>query len=184
MVQQLDTVASDIQQQLVNMPTEVSKSVSPEMIDAMIRMNKASILDIIHASMAASLDVMKHSPDLDSAQFALSTAQLHRVFSSFTVSPPEMSWGVLRTALATLDSFLCRLDVFQEARESQQSESQIFNQALGGGALDLLDETVASGYFKMARCILASAAVKDTNAWGAMASNVQSRRSNSVPGSQ
>ena len=168
MVQQLDTVASDIQQQLVNMPTEVSKSVSPEMIDAMIRMNKASILDIIHASMAASLDVMKHSPDLDSAQFALSTAQLHRVFSSFTVSPPEMSWGVLRTALATLDSFLCRLDVFQEARESQQSESQIFNQALGGGALDLLDETVASGYFKMARCILASAAVKDTNAWGAM----------------
>merc|ERR1712000_637260 len=110
----------------------------------MVRMNKASILDIIHASMAASLDVMKHSPDLDSAQFALSTAQLHRVFSSFTVSPPEMSWGILRTALATLDSFLSRLDVFQE-----ESESQIFNQALGGGALDLLDETVASGYFKM-----------------------------------
>lgn len=168
MVQQLDTVASDIQQQLVNMPADVSKSVSPEMIDAMVRMNKASILDIIHASMAASLDVMKHSPDLDSAQFALSTAQLHRVFSSFTVSPPEMSWGILRTALATLDSFLSRLDVFQEARESQQSESQIFNQALGGGALDLLDETVASGYFKMARWVLASAAVKDTNAWGAM----------------
>lgn len=168
MVQQLETVASDIQQQLVSMSTDITKSISPDMIDSMISMNKAGIMDVIHLSMTASLDVMKHAPDLEAAYHALSDFQLQRVFSSFAVSPPEMDWAILRIALATLDTFLSRIDEFEDSQESQQSESQILDSALGDDALLVLDEKVASNYFSMARCVLASSEVKESQTRGAM----------------
>lgn len=175
MLHQTNTVASDIQQQLAGVSEDVGKKISDDMVRSIVSMNKAGIMDMLHLSTAASLDVMRHAPDLQAAHYALDIVQLQDVFGAFAASPPEMDWAILRNALATLDTFLSHIEKFEEAQESQQSESQILNSALGDDALLLLYEHMAprrnslsKSYFKMARCVLASSAMTDTQVWDSM----------------
>ena len=168
MTHQYDSVASDIEQQLVSLSTDVSNSVSRDMINAMVSMNKAAVMDVLHLSATASLDVMKHAPDLEAASFALSTLQLQRVFKHFSAAPPELDWAILRASLSTLDEFLSRVDQFKEDEESQQSESQILNSAQADDALLVLDHDLAGSFFLMARCVLSPRSRRDADAMGAL----------------
>ncbi|POR37802.1 Protein mms22 [Tolypocladium paradoxum] len=156
MLRQFDSVASDVQQQLRAMAKDISKSISEDMINATILRNKATVMDVLHASAVASLDVMRHAPDLEAATFSLSTPQLQSVFKQFAVAPPELDWGILRASLATLDAFLCKVDEFKDGEESQQSESQILNSAQADDAIMVVDHEISSNFFSMARCVLSS----------------------------
>lgn len=153
-LRQFDSVPSDVQQQVLSLAKDVSKSISDEVIHATISMNRAAVMDVLYACMTASLDVMKHTPDLEAATFALNTIQLQSIFKHFVVAPPALDWGVLRAALGTMDLFLSRIDEFKEAEESQQSESQILNSAQADDALLLVDQDILPGFFSMARCVL------------------------------
>lgn len=154
MLRQFDSVSSDVQQQLRAIAKDISKSISEDMIDSTISRNKATVMDVLHASAAASLDVMRHTPDLEAATFSLSTAQLQSVFKQFAVAPPELDWGVLRASLATLDSFLCKVDEFKDNEESQQRESQILDSAQADDAVQVVEHEISRDYFSMARCVL------------------------------
>ncbi|PNY27640.1 Protein mms22 [Tolypocladium capitatum] len=156
MLRQFDSVASDVQQQLRAMAKDISSSISEDMINSTISRNKATVMDVLHASAAASLDVMKHAPDLEAATFSLSTPQLQSVFKQFAVAPPDLDWGILRVSLATFDSFLCKVDEFKENEESQQSECQILNSAQADDAIMVVDHEISSNYFSMARCVMSS----------------------------
>ncbi|KAL6866329.1 hypothetical protein ACO1O0_002437 [Amphichorda felina] len=164
MMHQYDSVASDIEQQLVGLSKDISSSVSREMVNAMVSMNKAAVMDVLHLSSTASLDVMKHAPDLEAATFALSTLQLQRVFKHFSAAPPELDWAILRASLSTLDEFLSRVDHFKEDEESQQSESQILNSAQADDALLVLNHDLAGSFFLMARCVLSPRSRRDATA--------------------
>ncbi|XWX01014.1 hypothetical protein V2A60_009039 [Cordyceps javanica] len=158
MVQQFDSAAADIQQQLLTLPMEVRHTVTEETISSMISMNKAAVVDVLQASIAASLDVMKHATDLEAATFCLNTLQLQHVYKQFGIYPPELNWDTLRDAICTLDVFLGYIAEFKEKEESQQNESQILNSAQADDAILLLEHEVSTLYFSMVRCILSNSA--------------------------
>lgn len=155
-VLQFDSAAADIQQQLLALPSEVRHTISTDVISSMISMNKGAVGDVLHASIAASLDVMKHATDLEAATFCLNTLQLQHVYKQFSIHPPELDWNVLRAAISTLDLFVGYIAEFKENEESQQSESQILNSAQADDALLLLDHEISKYYFAMVRCILSN----------------------------
>ncbi|KAJ4324757.1 hypothetical protein N0V84_003739 [Fusarium piperis] len=156
MMVQFDSVQSDMQQQFLALSKDTSKAVSPDMIDAMVAMNRAAVMDVLHLSVTASLDVMRYAPNLEAATFGLNTLQLQQVFKRFGTSPPQLDWSILQASLATLETFLSRVDEFKDDEESQQSESQILNSAQADDAILVLDHDLSSSYFSMARCILSA----------------------------
>ncbi|KAM0420721.1 hypothetical protein ACHAPT_011503 [Fusarium lateritium] len=156
MMAQFDSVQSDMQQQFLALSKDTSKAVSREMIDAMVAMNRAAVMDVLHLAVTASLNVMRHAPNLEAATFALNTLQLQQVFKRFGISPPQLDWSILQASLATLEVFLTRVDEFKDDEESQQSESQILNSAQADDAILVLDHDLSGSYFSMARCILSA----------------------------
>lgn len=158
MVQQFDSAAADIQQQLLALPSEVRHTVSEEMINSMVAMNKGAASDVLHACITASLHVMKHAADLEAATFCLNTLQLQHIYKQFAIYPPELPWDTLRAAVSSLDIFLAHITEFKENEESQQSESQILNSAQADDALLLLDHEISKSYFSMVRCSLSNTA--------------------------
>ena len=156
MIHQYDTVASDIEQQFQGLSKDVSQSVSPGMVNAMVSANRAAVMDVIYTCVSSSLDVMRCASGLEAATFALNAYQLQQIFQHFYSDPTELDWAILRTSLSTLEVFLSHVDDSKEAEKSQQSESQVLDsvQVQGDDALMVLDHDLASSYFKMARRVL------------------------------
>ncbi|KAF4463536.1 hypothetical protein FALBO_9661 [Fusarium albosuccineum] len=154
MMQQFDSVQSDMQQQVLALSKDTGNTISSAMIDAIVAQNKAAVMDVLHLSVTASLDVIKHASNLEAATFALNTLQLQQVFKHFAACPPQLDWSILGASLSTLAVFLSHVDEFKDDEESQQSESQILNSAQADDAILVLDHDLSSSYFSMARCIL------------------------------
>ncbi|PFH57625.1 hypothetical protein XA68_14776 [Ophiocordyceps unilateralis] len=152
MMRQLDSVTPDVQQQLLSLTKEISRSISDDMVQTIISTNRAAVADVLYACAAASLDVMRHTPDLEAATIAINIAQLQSVFDHFSTSPPQLDWGMLSASLETLEIFLDRVDAFKNGGESQGSEGYISDSALA------IDRDIAPVFFSMARCVLSSPA--------------------------
>jgi hypothetical protein len=156
MMQQFDSVQSDMQQQVLAMSKDASNTIDPDLINSMVAMNRRAVMDVLYASVTASLDVMRHAPNLEAATHALNTLQLEEVFQRFSAYPPELDWSILRASLSTLDVFFTRVNEFDDEEESQQSECQILNSAQADDALLVVDQNLSKVYFSMARCVLSS----------------------------
>ncbi|KAF5227662.1 hypothetical protein FANTH_14706 [Fusarium anthophilum] len=156
MMQQFDSVQSDMQQQVLAMSKDASHTIDPDLINAVVATNKKATMDVLYVSVAASLDVMRHAPNLEAATFALNTLQLQQVFRRCSSYPIELDWSILRSSLSTLEVFLSRVDEFKDDEDSQQSESQILNSAQADDAILVIDHDLSKAYFSMARCILSS----------------------------
>ncbi|KAF5547429.1 hypothetical protein FPHYL_10226 [Fusarium phyllophilum] len=156
MMQQFDSVQSDMQQQVLAMSKDASHTIDPDLITAVVATNKKATMDVLYVSVAASLDVMRHAPNLEAASFALNTLQLQQVFRRSSAYPIELDWSILRYSLSTLEVFLSRVDEFKDDEDSQQSESQILNSAQADDAILVIDHDLSESYFSMARCILSS----------------------------
>ncbi|KAF5604925.1 uncharacterized protein FSUBG_6654 [Fusarium subglutinans] len=156
MMQQFDSVQSDMQQQVLAMSKDASHTIDPDLINAVVATNKKATMDVLYVSVAASLDVMRHAPNLEAATFALNTLQLQQVFRRCSAYPIELDWSILRSSLSTLEVFLSRVDEFKDDEDSQQSESQILNSAQADDAILVIDHDLSKAYFSMARCILSS----------------------------
>lgn len=168
MMQQFEAVEKDMQLQFLALSKDASNSISPETFDAMVASNKAAVMDVIHFSVRTSLDVMRQAPNLGAASFALNRIQLPQMFKHFSVYGPQKDWAVLQALVATLDTFLTRIDEFMDEQESQQSESQLLDSAQGDDAIMLLDNEISKGYFSMARNILASGVGEKTQTLAAI----------------
>jgi hypothetical protein len=156
MMQQFDSVQSDMQQQVLAMSKDVSSTIDPDLINAVVAMNKKATMDVLYVSVTASLDVMRHAPNLEAATFALNTLQLQQVFQRSSAYPLELDWSILRSSLSTLEVFFSRVDEFKDDEDSQQSESQILNSAQADDAILVIDHDLSKVFFSMARCILSS----------------------------
>lgn len=160
MMQQFNSVAEDIELQFQGLSQDVSKSISTDMIRAMVATNRAAIQDVVHFVVTASLDVIKHAPDLEAAMFCLSTPQLQQVFKHFASHQPELDWATLRGGLSILDVFLSHVDEFKDNEDSQQSESRVLDSAQADDALLTLDHDVADSFFSMVRIVLSGGGEK------------------------
>ncbi|KAI9155326.1 Protein mms22 [Paramyrothecium foliicola] len=156
-----DSVESDIQRQYLSLPKDVVQSINDSMIQAMVSTNKQAVLDVLHYSVSASLEVMRLTPDLTNAISVLNTSQLQQIFKHFAVEPAQLDWGILRQSVAVLDIFLSKISDFMDA-ESQQSENLFMQHTEADDGLALLDNDIAKSFFSMARNMLSSRANKST----------------------
>ncbi|RDA92710.1 hypothetical protein CP533_1383 [Ophiocordyceps camponoti-saundersi (nom. inval.)] len=154
MLQQFDSVTSDVQQQLLLLTKEASRSISGVMVQTTISTNRAAVMEVLHACAAASLDVMKQTPDREAALAALNTAQLQSIFKHFSSNTPQLDWKILHKSLLSLETFLNRVQVKTD-EESQESDNSI------SSAL-IIDVDIAEGFFSMARCVLSSPETADS----------------------
>ena len=145
---QYDSAASDIQQQLLAAPKDISSSIDNSMVVAMISMNKSAALDVLHFSVKASLDVIRQSRTLESALFSLNVWQLNQVWNRFSRDPPEFDWAILESSLNAMQHFLDMVDSFEPS-------STLDGQQLADTII-VLEHGIAGGFFSMARCILAN----------------------------
>ncbi|KAK8094748.1 hypothetical protein PG997_001433 [Apiospora hydei] len=148
---QYNSVESDIQQQFSRLSKDASKGVSPELMKSVANANKQAATDVLRCSLQATLDVVRHAPRLDIASLVINTYQLHEVFTRFSRTPPELEWATLQVALATVESHLSSIQRFL-GRQNVPAEQANF----GDDAVMHLDRSVAVTFFSMARTIVSS----------------------------
>ncbi|KAL7955478.1 Mus7/MMS22 family domain-containing protein [Trichoderma compactum] len=154
MLVQFDGIAADINQQYRTLSKNKSTFITQNAVETAISKNKAAVMDVLHLSLTASLDVLRYAPDLEAATYCLNTLHLEQLFKYFLVSPFELDWSILRVALTILDVFLSAVEKFKEGQQSQQSESQILDSAQADDAFLILEQDISPTYFPMARFIL------------------------------
>ena len=153
-LQQFESVAADVALQLSALGKDVCESISKDTVDAAIALNKTAVMDVLFASVAASLDVVRHAPDLQSITFAMNISQMQKVLTRFAVESPDLDWGILRACIGSLNTILSMIDDFKANDRNQESESQILNSELADDALMILDEGLSQSFFAAARCLI------------------------------
>ncbi|KAI0007953.1 Mus7/MMS22 family-domain-containing protein [Xylariaceae sp. FL0662B] len=147
-MEQYLSAESDVHQQLLRMSKDASKSISRDMMNAVVKMNRKSAMDVLHFSMKAFLDVMQHAPTLGAASFALNHYQLEQVFTRFPFSSADFDWSGLRAGLDILDHYVTRIEEFLIQGPADADHSWH-----GEDAIILLDRKMAAPFFSMAQTI-------------------------------
>ncbi|CAJ2510738.1 Uu.00g063630.m01.CDS01 [Anthostomella pinea] len=106
------SVESDVQQQLLRMSKDTSRTISQDWKNAVIKTNKTTAMDILHFSMKAVLDVMRYTRTLGAASFVMNHYQLDQAFSRLSFTSAESDWGMLRVSLDVLGYYLTRIKEF------------------------------------------------------------------------
>ncbi|KAI0019824.1 Mus7/MMS22 family-domain-containing protein [Xylariomycetidae sp. FL0641] len=140
-LQQYLSVESDIQQQFLRMSKDSSRNVSQDWKNAVIRMNKKAVMDVLHFSMKAFLGVLQHAPTLATASFAMTHCQLDQAFNQLSFSTTNSDWSCLRVCLDILDYYLKRIVEFvpRDSDASWHKEDAIL----------LLDRKLAAPFFSL-----------------------------------
>lgn len=157
-LQQFDSIATDIQQQLSAFPKDLARSFSAETVNNMVLINKRAVSDVLHSMTCCSLDVAKHAGNLEAAIYSVNIFLLQKIFTHFSRSPPEFEWPVLANVLSILDVFLQYVDVATANEDSQPSASQLLDETMGDDALLLLDNDISKTLFSMVRTLIATQA--------------------------
>lgn len=157
-LQQFDSIATDIQQQLSAFPKNLAASFNSEAVNNMVLINKRAVSDVLHCMASCSLDVVKHAGNLQAAIYSINIFLLQKVFMHFSRSPPEFEWSVLADVLSILEVFLGYIDVFKTNEDSQPSASQLLDATMGDDALLLLDNDISKSLFSMTRTLITTQA--------------------------
>ncbi|KAI1449344.1 Mus7/MMS22 family-domain-containing protein [Annulohypoxylon stygium] len=148
-IEQYLSAESDIQQQLSRMSKDASKNISRDMMNAVVRLNRKSAMDVIHFSMKGFLSVIKHAPTLGAASFALNHYQLDQVFTRFPFSSKDFDWSCIRVALDILDYYMTSIEEFLVQGPATPDHSWH-----GEDAIMLLERKMAIPFFSMTRTII------------------------------
>ncbi|KAI0884885.1 Mus7/MMS22 family-domain-containing protein [Annulohypoxylon maeteangense] len=148
-IEQYLSAESDIQQQLSRMSKDASKNISRDMMNAVVKLNRKSAMDVIHFSMKGFLGVIKHAPTLSAASFALNHYQLDQVFTRFPFSSEDFDWSSLRVALDIIDHYTTRIEEFLINGPETADHSWH-----GEDAIMLLEHKMAVPFFSMTRTII------------------------------
>ncbi|KAI1825142.1 hypothetical protein F4861DRAFT_206332 [Xylaria intraflava] len=120
------SVETEINQQLLGMSAEASKNITQEHKNAVINKNKKVAMSLLHFSMSAFLDVMRHTRTLGATSFVLNHYPLEQVLTRLSFSSPKSDWGILQVVLDIIDYYLTQIgDVTcAESLHSEQSQHQ------------------------------------------------------------
>ncbi|KAI1657379.1 Mus7/MMS22 family-domain-containing protein [Daldinia decipiens] len=148
-IEQYLSAESDIQQQLLNMSKDVSRNISRDMVNAVVRLNRKGAMDVIHFSMKGFLSVIRLAPTLGAVSFALNHYQLEQVFTRFPFTSADFDWSSLRVALDIVEYYVTRVEEF-------------FSQGLvsadhswhGEDAIMLVERKIATPFVSMIRTII------------------------------
>ena len=146
---------SDIEQQFRALSAESMRSIDAAWRDELITKNKATALDILHASARASLDVLKHAKTLEATIYTLNVTQLQKLCTTLHFGSPGFDWGILNVALDTHEHFLGWIERSSEEQYSSNESSADIDPAQLEDAILLLREKLTKEFFWMARELLA-----------------------------
>ncbi|KAI3320600.1 hypothetical protein HD806DRAFT_225290 [Xylariaceae sp. AK1471] len=111
-LEQFLSVEVEINRQLLGMSVEACENITQEHKNAVINRNKKVAMDLLHFSMKAFLDVMRHTATLGGASFVLNHYPLEQILTRLPFTSVDSDWGVLQVALDILDYYLTRIDDF------------------------------------------------------------------------
>ncbi|KAK3386985.1 Mus7/MMS22 family-domain-containing protein [Podospora didyma] len=146
------SAASDIEQQFRALPSQ-GLGISVQVRDEIIEKNKATAMDVLHASVKGSLDVLQHAKSLEAIVYGLNKTQLQKVFTSLDFHSSGFVWGVLRVALDTVDHFLKQVDKASEEQYSSELLENVDSRHVENAVL-LFHEYLTKDFFWMGRKIL------------------------------
>ncbi|KAI1652243.1 Mus7/MMS22 family-domain-containing protein [Daldinia loculata] len=148
-IEQYLSAESDIQQQLLNMSKDVSRNISRDMVNAVVRLNRKGAMDVIHFSMKGFLSVIRLAPTLGGVSFALNHYQLDQVFTRFPFSSADFDWSSLRVALDIIEYYVTRIEEF-----FSQGPVPADHSWHGEDAIMLLERKMAIPFVSMTRTIV------------------------------
>ncbi|KAI0518536.1 Mus7/MMS22 family-domain-containing protein [Xylaria bambusicola] len=122
-LEQFLSVESEVNQQLLGMSAEASGKITEEHRNAVISKNKRVAMDLLHFSMKAFLDTMRHTRTLGAASFVLNHYPLEQILTRLSFSMADSDWGILRVAINIIDYFLTRIDGFKSAEPLHVGQS-------------------------------------------------------------
>ncbi|TGJ81322.1 hypothetical protein E0Z10_g7434 [Xylaria hypoxylon] len=122
-LEQFLSVEAEVNQQLLGMSAEACRNITHEHKTAVISKNKKVAMDLLHFSMKAFLDIMRHTRTLSAASYVLNHYPLEQILSRLSFSSVDSDWGILQVALDILDYFLTRIDEFASAEPLHVGQS-------------------------------------------------------------
>ncbi|KAI0485858.1 Mus7/MMS22 family-domain-containing protein [Xylaria cf. heliscus] len=122
-LEQFLSVEAEVNQQLLGMSVEASKNITEQHKNAVISRNKKVAMDLLHFSMKAFLDVMRHTRTLGSASFVLNHYPLEQILTRLSFSSKNSDWGILQVILDIISYFLTRIDEFASAEPLHVGQS-------------------------------------------------------------
>ncbi|KAI1753079.1 Mus7/MMS22 family-domain-containing protein [Xylaria castorea] len=122
-LEQFLSVEAEVDQQLLDMSVEASKNITEQYKNAVISRNKKVAMDLLHFSMKAFLDVMRHTRTLGAASFVLNHHPLEQILTRLSFLSENSDWGFLQVVLDILSYFLTRIDEFASAEPVHVGQS-------------------------------------------------------------
>ena len=120
---QHQSAAADVQQQAAAMSKNKGHSFSGDLVNEVVAKNQAAAMDILHASVIGSLDVLKCAPSLQATSLCLNTSQLSQVLTKFDLSASNVDWGILLTAIQVIEEYMSRLETALDRQYSSDQSS-------------------------------------------------------------
>ncbi|PSR83118.1 Mus7/MMS22 family-domain-containing protein [Coniella lustricola] len=146
------SAAADVQHQLMSLTKEDRHGIQQRILDGIVATNQAAAKDILHASVMASLDVMKNCPSLASATFSFNINQMHKVFNKLLVKNDSLDWGVLRPCFDIVDLYVQRIErLWKKLRESTDESTSSSSNREFEDAIDFLDDKIVESFFATLR---------------------------------
>jgi hypothetical protein len=143
---QYRTAAKDIKDQVDAM---TGPAVSKEIIDSMVKKNRAVAMDVLFIAGQGSFEVLKLARALGTAIYTLNVHQLQQIFSLDFVSQ-NFDWTVVKMAVDMLEHYISRVE---KAAEEQYSSEAPDSKDLADAIL-LLDHSIADKFYKMGRAMM------------------------------
>ncbi|CAK7238945.1 MAG: hypothetical protein STHCBS139747_000366 [Sporothrix thermara] len=146
MLDQYLSAESDMHRQFQNLFSPMMQGISPDMIKAMAAANRATAMDVLHACVTASLDVLRHAKSLSVATYCFGGDQLSAVFAKMDLPGPKTNWRILSTALDALDHYMDRLEKAMDEQYSSSADAE--DPQVADDAVLMLDHRLAKDFFR------------------------------------
>ncbi|OIW27815.1 hypothetical protein CONLIGDRAFT_682831 [Coniochaeta ligniaria NRRL 30616] len=146
------SAASDIQQQVLALPKDGPK-IGDEVVDSMVKQNRAVAMDMLFVSVKASFEVLKLAGPINVATYALNIYQLQQVFTRFDFASRDFDWTIVNLAVDMLEHYVFRVEKAAEVQYSSDSTDMTDSQDLEEATL-LLDHNLAEKLFSLSRTML------------------------------
>ncbi|KAL1913707.1 hypothetical protein Sste5344_000671 [Sporothrix stenoceras] len=147
MLDQYLSAETDMHRQFQNLSTAMMQGISPDMVKAMAAANRAAAMDVLHACVVSSLDVLRHAKTLGVATYCFNVDQLSAIFTQMDLPGPKTNWSILSTALDVVDHYMDRLEKAMDDQYSSSAEATDPQEA--DDAVLMLDHRLAKGFFRL-----------------------------------
>lgn len=147
MLDQYLSAETDMHRQFQNLSTAMMQGISPDMVKAMAAANRAAAMDVLHACVVSSLDVLRHAKSLGVATYCFNVDQLSAIFTKMDLAGSKTNWSILSTALDVVDHYMDRLEKAMDDQYSSSADAADPQEA--DDAVLMLDHRLAKGFFRL-----------------------------------